>query len=81
MSFSIDDQNDNANNTSKNIGYQSQKLNEIIDKLQETYTSEDIINKADTFKKILNCQDILYILAELSRRNLEDIIVYILNEF
>ena len=54
MSFSIDDQNDNANNTSKNIGYQSQKLNEIIDKLQETYTSEDIINKADTFKKILN---------------------------
>lgn len=81
MSFSIDDQNDNANNTLKNIGYQSQKLNEIIEKLQETYTSEDIINKADTFKKILNCQDILYILAELSRRNLEDIIVYILNEF
>ena len=81
MSFSIDEQNENQNSTSKNFGYQSQKLNEIIDKLQETYSSEDIVNKADTFKKILNCQDILYILSELSRRNLEDIVVYILNEF
>ena len=67
MSFSIDEQNENQNSTAKNIGYQNQKLNEIIDKLQETYSSEDIVNKADTFKKILNCQDILYILSELSR--------------
>ena len=34
MSFSIDEQNENQNSTAKNIGYQNQKLNEIIYKLQ-----------------------------------------------
>jgi ankyrin repeat protein len=37
--------------------------------------------KSQTFKMVLNNQDIIGILKELSRKNLEEIVVYILNEF
>ena len=53
----------------------------IIEKLETEYKNLQGEVRCATFKKILNNQDVLEILKELCRKNLEDIVVYILNEF
>ena len=53
----------------------------IIDKLRFAYLKMKGEEKSQTFKMILNNQDIIEILKELSRQNLEEIVVYVLNEF
>ena len=56
-------------------------INLIIDKLKTAFYKMKGEEKSQTFKMILNNQDIIGILKELSRQNLEEIVVYILNEF
>ena len=53
----------------------------IIDKLENAFKNQQGEVRSSTFQKILNNQDIIEILKELCRKNLEDIVVYILNEF
>ena len=53
----------------------------IIEKLENGFKEYQGEVRSSTFLKILNNQDIIEILKELCRQNLEDIAVYILNEF
>ena len=53
----------------------------IIDKLENAFKNQQGEVRSSTFQKLLNNQDIIEILKELCRKNLEDIVVYILNEF
>ena len=53
----------------------------IIEKLEKAFKTLQGEAKSNTFQKVLNNQDIIEVLKELCRRNLEDIVVYILNEF
>ena len=54
-------------------------MNIIIDKLKTAFTRMKGEEKSQTFKMVLNNQDIIDILKELSRLNLEEIVVYIFN--
>ena len=65
---------DNESNSNKII-------ETIIDKLKLAYTKMTGEEKIQTFQMVLNNQDIVEILKELSRQNLEDIVVYILSKF
>ena len=56
-------------------------MDTIIDKLKTAHTKMVGEEKSQTFHMILNNQDVISILNELCRQNLEDIVVYILNEF
>ena len=69
----------NNNDELKNQNYQ--KINNIIIKLQQEYKNLEGSARINAFQKILNSQDIILILFELAKKNLEDIVVYILNEF
>ena len=74
--------NNNINNNNeelKNLNFQ--KINNIILKLQESYKNLEGGIRINSFQKILNSQDIILILYELEKKNLEEIVVYILNEF
>ena len=74
--------NNNINNNNeelKNLNFQ--KINNIILKLQESYKNLEGGIRINSFQKILNSQDIILILYELAKKNLEEIVVYILNEF
>ena len=53
----------------------------LIDKLIQAYNNYSGEVRSNTFQKILNNQDIMAILKELCRKDLEDIVVYILDEF
>ena len=53
----------------------------IIDKLKIANRKMTGKKKIQTFQMILNNQDIVEVLKELSRQNLEDIVVYILSKF
>ena len=72
-----------AQDIKNNVNNQSNisTLNYLIDKLENNYKNLKGDARSSTFQKLLNNQDIPEILKELSRKNLEDIIVYILNEF
>ena len=59
----------------------AKNLKLIIDKLKFAYSKMKGEEKSQTFKMILNNQDIIEILKELSRQNLDQIVVYVLNEF
>ena len=59
----------------------AKNLKLIIDKLKFAYSKMKGEEKSQTFKMILNNQDIIEILKELSRQNLDEIVVYVLNEF
>ena len=69
------------NRKSNSLSNNTKNLSIIIDKLETEYKNLQGDVRSATFKKILNNQDVLEILKELSRKNLEDIVVYILNEF
>ena len=69
----------NNNDELKNQNYQ--KINNIIIKLQQEYKNLEGSARINAFQKILNSQDIILILFELAKKNLEDIVVYILTEF
>ena len=77
--------NHNLNNNNNNIDNSeqlfSQKINNIIFQLQESFKNHEEENRANSFQKLLNNQDLILILTELSKKNLEEIVVYILNEF
>jgi len=73
-----DSQENRKNNSLTN---NNKNMSIIIEKLETEYKNLQGDVRAATFKKILNNQDVLEILKELCRRNLEDIVVYILNEF
>ena len=83
---------DNSRNTNNNEIKESQdnkKTNSfshnyttiIIEKLENAFKNYQGEERSITFQKLLNNQDIIEILKELCRKNLEDIVVYILNEF
>ena len=63
-----------SNNNTRNMAI-------IIDKLESDYKRLQGDVRSSAFQKILNNQDVIEILKELCRRNLEDIVVYILKEF
>ena len=69
------------NRKSNSLSNNTKNLSIIIDKLETEYKNLQGDVRSATFKKILNNQDVLEILKELCRKNLEDIVVYILNEF
>ena len=71
----------NNNNIDNSEQLFSQKINNIIFQLQESFKNYEGENRANSFQKLLNNQDIILILTELSKKNLEEIVVYILNEF
>ena len=72
----------NSKRKSSNMSDTNAKnMNIIIDKLKLAFTKMKGEEKSQTFKMVLNNQDIIGILKELSRKNLEEIVVYILNEF
>ena len=69
----------NSNNLGDN---NSNKIIEtIIDKLKLAYKKMTGEEKIQTFQMVLNNQDIVEILKELSRQNLEEIVVFILSKF
>lgn len=80
---------DSRNNNNKNEEPQDNKRTNsfsnnykiIIENLENSFKNYKGEVRSNTFQKILNNQDILEILKELCRKNLEDIAVYILNEF
>ena len=76
--FNNDNNNNNLDNSEKLF---SQKLNSIISQLQERNKNYEGENRLNSFQKLLNNQDIILILTELSKKNLEEIVVFILNEF
>jgi len=65
----------------KSNSFNSNTKNLIIEKLENSFKNFQGEVRSTTFQKILNNQDIIEILKELCRKNLEDIVVYILNEF
>ena len=69
------------NRKSNSLSNNTKNMSIIIDKLEAEYKNLQGDVRSATFKKILNNQDVLEILKELCRKNLEDIVVYILNEF
>ena len=69
------------NRKSNSLSNNTKNLSIIVDKLETEYKNLQGDVRSATFKKILNNQDVLEILKELCRKNLEDIVVYILNEF
>jgi hypothetical protein len=71
----------NNNNIDNSEQLFSQKINTIISQLQESFKNHEEENRANSFQKLLNNQDIILMLTELSKKNLEKIVVYILNEF
>ena len=72
----------NITNNNEEINHPNyQKINNIIIKLQQEYKNLEGSARINAFQKILNSQDIILILFELAKKNLEDIVVYILNEF
>ena len=85
--------NNNSNSNSKELKESQENKNNainssnistfnyLIDKLENNYKNLKGDVRSSTFQKLLNNQDISEILKELSRKNLEDIVVYILNEF
>ena len=64
-------ENDNSN----------KMIETIIDKLKIANRKMTGEEKIQTFQMVLNNQDIVEVLKELSRQNLEDIVVYILSKF
>ena len=85
--------NDNSNNDnneaketqdkqkSNSFSNNTKNMSIIIEKLENYYKNLQGDVRTTTFQKLLNNQDIIEILKELCRKNLEDIVVYILNEF
>ena len=72
----------NITNNNEEINHPNyQKINNIISKLQQEYKDLEGSARINSFQKILNSQDIILILFELAKKNLEDIVVYILTEF
>ena len=69
----------NNNDELKKPNYQ--KINNIIIKLQQDYNNLEGTSRINSFQKILNSQDIILILFELAKKNLEEIVVYIITEF
>ena len=69
----------NNNDELKKPNYQ--KINNIIIKLQQDYNNLEGTSRINSFQKILNSQDIILILYELAKKNLEEIVVYIITEF
>jgi ankyrin repeat protein len=80
-SNSINQNLNNNNNIDNSEQLFSQKINNIIFQLQESFKNHEGENRANSFQKLLNNQDLILILTELSKKNLEEIVVYILNEF
>ena len=68
----------------KSSSYKDNKdtiIETLINKLKLAFKEMKGEERSQTFQMILNNQAIIEILKELSRQNLEDIIVYILSEF
>ena len=77
----IQNQKKSRKNTSSFNDNNIKNMNKIIEKLKLAYTKTKGEEKSQTFQMILNNQDIIEILKELSRQNMEEIVVYILSEF
>lgn len=77
----VKESQENKKTNSFNNNNNSPNMPIIIEKLETYFKNLQGEARSATFQKILNNQDVLDILKELCRKNLEDIVVYILNEF
>jgi ankyrin repeat protein len=73
----IKDLHDNKKNNDDN----TRNISIIIEKLEAYYKNSRGEKRISSFQKLINKQDMTKILEELSKRNLEDILVYILKNF